>query len=124
MPDFGSELEILGLLIDILGAIILVVPDVPYLRGRTRQGDIEDCIHWLGSKWGLHPVKPGFGIIKEEIENLYEININDDIDRLRIVLESLSPTPEYRLYILPTEDIDDAYTPEKDLPWSVVAGEL
>lgn len=114
-------MAILGLGIDVIGAIVLAVPDVPTLRERTKQSNIEQGISLLESS-GLHPFRPGFDQIRSRLEYLYDIEIGGDVEGLRVGMEAVSRNPKYKLYIYPEDG--DSWAPERDMSWPTVRGDL
>jgi len=121
MLDLVALLTVMGLGIDVVGAGVLAFPDFPMLRTRTKQGEIETAIHQMETG-GLRPSDPAYDQVKETLEELYEIEIEEGIEGIRVGITSMKRNPDQRVFIYRTDE--DSYTPDADLGWTHVRGVL
>jgi len=94
------ELQIAGLLLDVLGAFVIVIPDVPYLREYHRAGRFRSALTQLElAQLSRHDI--GYSDVIEIIHSIMPpegSNFARSPDVLKKQMENLQASPIEKIY--------------------------
>ncbi|MFB6089889.1 MAG: hypothetical protein ABEJ97_02410 [Halobellus sp.] len=95
------ELQILGLGLDVIGAFVISIPDIPFLRRYHRAGRLRNALSKLDSQGGLSKHETGFSDLREEIHSIKppeESDFDRPPDVLAVQTERLPVSPLEKIY--------------------------
>jgi len=94
--NLGQMISVIGLVIDIAGAVVIALPDIPIINQAVEAGRLKKGIRELQYS-GIIAGSPPFNEIKKYIERTRRIDIEDQID------EEI-----YGMYMEDEEEIEDS----------------
>lgn len=118
----NPELQVVGLLMDVAGAFIIVIPDIPYLREYHRPGRLSSALTQLELIFlSKHDV--GYSDVIEIIHSIKppeETEFDRSPDALAKQMEKLQASPLEQIYAFYSVEGEDEMVREKysEIPYS------
>ncbi len=87
------DIAVLGLLLDLSGAVIIAVPDIPQLRKLHKPGRMREGLTVLEASF-LHSEAVGYEDIRTELNGMMEQSIPEDAFGIQVVSPGLLASDE------------------------------
>ena len=87
--DLSTAITLLGLVLDLAGAIIIGIPDIPQFREYHRPGRMREALRELEAT-SLTPESTGYEDLKKKLEERTGQSITEDAEELFVTVSSMT----------------------------------